>query len=87
MSKLMSTAAFALTIAIPAFFSAAPARADANAPVCAMLYVNGGPYQECNFYNYEQCRATISGRGGSCFDNPTYRESLNRSPQRSRSRR
>lgn len=88
MSKLLLTAAiYAVTIVLSAVGGAAPGHADANAPVCARVYSQGGDYQECNFYNYQQCQATVSGRGGSCFDNPTYRESLARMPQRSRSAR
>ncbi len=83
MSKvLLTTAAFALAIAATAMIGTAPARADANAPVCAMIYAQGGSYTQCDFFNYAQCKATVSGRAGVCIDNPYLRESLARMPRR-----
>jgi hypothetical protein len=52
-----------------------------NYPVCA---VYGGIRNEvvsCAFNNFEQCRMSVSGRGGYCTANPDYR------PQRGHSRR
>ena len=79
-------ASLALAVAALATLGAAPARADADAPVCATTYSQGGAVTLCNFYNYAQCQATISGRGGSCSDNPSLRDSYNRSASRIRSR-
>lgn len=47
-----------------------PVQATANAPVCASLYTGMGQIDQCDFYNYQQCQATVSGIGGTCFDNP-----------------
>jgi hypothetical protein len=83
MSKLLlTTAAFALAAAAMATLGAAPARADANAPVCAVIYNQGGPVQRCDFVTYAQCRATVYGLAGQCIDNPYLRESLARMPPR-----
>ena len=82
MSKLLlTTAAFALAIAAMATIGTAPARADANAPICAMIYAQGGSYSQCDFATYAQCKATVSGRPGVCIDNPSLRESLARMPR------
>ena len=71
MSKILqTTAAFALAIAATATLGAPTAQADANAPVCATTYGMGGEATRCDFATYAQCMATISGRGGSCSDNP-----------------
>jgi hypothetical protein len=71
MSKtFLKTAAFALVIAAVTSLGALTARADANAPVCARTYSEGGGTTQCDFATYAQCMATISGRGGSCSDNP-----------------
>jgi hypothetical protein len=43
--------------------------ARADGPWCS-YYVQGG--KNCGFYSYEQCRANISGIGGSCAPNPAY---------------
>lgn len=47
-------------------------RADANLPVCAQTYGNSEGIS-CNYANYEQCRAYVSGLAGSCIDNPYFR--------------
>ena len=47
-------------------------RADANLPVCAQTYGNGEGIA-CNYANYEQCRAYVSGLSASCIDNPYFR--------------
>ena len=83
MSKvLLTTAAFALAIAATATFGAAPARADANARFCSTIYDKGAPTIQCDYYTYEQCKASISGRGGSCGDNLSLRESQARAPRK-----
>ena len=48
-------------------------RADGNLPVCAQTYGKGEGIS-CDFTNYEQCRAYVSGLAGSCINNP-YRSS------------
>ena len=56
--------------------------ADANLPVCAQTYGKSDGIS-CDFANYEQCRAYVSGLAGSCIDNPYYRaDSIRPSPRR-----
>jgi len=56
--------------------AAAPARAqryDPAYPFCMYVVEWGGsPRYDCSFYTMEQCRASASGRGGSCDPNPYY---------------
>ncbi len=55
-----------------AAMSATPAAAQ-NYPWCA-LYSGGsvGGGRNCGFTTFEQCMATVSGIGGSCFQNTQY---------------
>ena len=41
-------------------------------PICA-YYNNRSGASACYYSSYEQCRATMSGIGGSCSPNPFYR--------------
>ena len=43
-----------------------------NYPWCA-IYGSGGGGRNCGFTTFEQCMATISGIGGTCQQNTTYR--------------
>ena len=62
-----------------------PGRADANAPVCAQTYGKSDGIA-CNYANYEQCRAAVSGLAGSCIDNPYPRATPNPAAPRKRGR-
>ena len=77
--------ATAMTLAAAFTFTGTPSRADANAAVCAQIY-GKGEGTECNFANYQQCRAYVSGTAGSCIDNPYYRASSNQVQQQKRGR-
>jgi hypothetical protein len=45
--------------------------ADARSRWCAEYGFGGaGGARNCGFHNYEQCRAAISGNGGSCYPKP-----------------
>jgi Protein of unknown function (DUF3551) len=54
--------------------TAMPARAQ-NYPWCAHY---GTPYDDtsCGFVSYEQCMASVSGVGGFCEKNDTYKPPL-----------
>jgi len=41
-------------------------------PWCAMYSGDGGGGTNCGFLTLEQCRATVSGVGGSCTRNQFY---------------
>jgi hypothetical protein len=41
-------------------------------PWCAHYSGNGGNGTNCYFFTLEQCRAAVSGVGGSCGHNPFY---------------
>jgi hypothetical protein len=49
----------------------APAEARSDAPWCAFLNSSGG-FDECLYYTIDQCRATVSGVGGYCYENRFY---------------
>jgi len=61
----------ALSTPILAVDAVPPATAEAIYPVCM-----AGGYDSralhCDFSNFDQCRATASGIGGSCTLNPYY---------------
>ena len=42
-----------------------------NYPWCAVYDVGDAAYN-CGFVTYEQCRASVSGIGGTCMRNTTY---------------
>jgi Protein of unknown function (DUF3551) len=67
---LVAIAFFALSL------STIGSRADGT--WCANYGSHGGT--NCGFYSFEQCRATVSGIGGSCQPNPFSRAA--REPQR-----
>ena len=55
---------------------ATPARAEIEYPWCAVYSMIGGG-TNCGFSTLEQCRATISGIGGSCEPNQFYKGPTN----------
>jgi hypothetical protein len=69
--------AIAATLAVAAF--AGPAQAQ-NYPWCALY---GTPYSDtsCGFVSYEQCMASVSGVGGFCQKNDTYKPPVAVQPQ------
>jgi hypothetical protein len=64
--------------------SATPARAEIEYPWCAQY--GGGrdglDASNCGFVTLQQCRDTISGIGGMCYQNPRYAASRNPPRQR-----
>lgn len=53
-------------------------------PWCAAYSGPSNGATNCGFVTIEQCRATISGVGGYCQQNPWYPGPANKSAQRSR---
>ena len=49
-----------------------PARAEIQYPWCAEYSGDEGNGTNCGFSTLAQCRATISGIGGNCYENPMY---------------
>jgi len=63
-------AAAALTTVL---FQSAPARAEILYPWCAVFSGGDGDNgSSCGFVTQAQCLATISGTGGTCYENPAY---------------
>lgn len=62
----------AVTVIAGAAMLAAPAPANARGyyPWCAYFTDRGGGSSACSFDTWAQCRATISGVGGNCYENP-----------------
>jgi hypothetical protein len=50
---------------------AASAQSAYSYPWCARYYKEGTP-TSCYFTSYQQCRASVSGIGGLCFQSPYY---------------
>jgi hypothetical protein len=49
-------------------------------PWCAFYDDKDGGFSNCGFVTIEQCRAAVSGVGGSCGVNPGYQPSPESSP-------
>ena len=61
-----------LALGVAVGVAALTVRAEAqNYPWCAVFNVGDAAYS-CSFVTYEQCRASVSGVGGSCMLNNTY---------------
>lgn len=60
-----------IATAVSATFFVGPANAETY-KWCALYGGRGGGGTNCGFVTLEQCRATISGIGGSCEENPRY---------------
>lgn len=52
-----------------------------NYPWCAVYDVGDAAYN-CGFVTYEQCRASVSGIGGTCMLNTTYNPAATPRPHR-----
>ena len=61
----------AIVISAAMLMVTSPASATITYPWCA-LYSEPGSSTNCGFSTIEQCRATISGIGGYCGENPFY---------------
>jgi hypothetical protein len=81
-----SALAFFILAAI-ASMSVTPVRAEIEYPWCAQYTGEDGGGRNCGFSTLEQCRATISGMGGSCEPNLFYPGSASDTSQRKRKHR
>ena len=71
--RLLFSFIVAATVVLAATVAGSSARSEA-APVypwCAHYMTQNGPHN-CGFVTLEQCRATVSGIGGTCEANPFY---------------
>jgi hypothetical protein len=85
MRHLILAASMLVLAAIAASLAAmGPARA-VEYPYCASGQWAGGG--GCSYTTLEQCRASISGVGGSCVSNPRYTPNPNTAAQPPRARR
>jgi uncharacterized protein DUF3551 len=65
----MRILALAVSALVAASLAQRPAAAAFNLPWCAQ-YSDRSGIRSCAFYTFQQCRATVSGVGGYCFQNP-----------------
>ena len=77
---------FVLGFLLAAAATAPRAQAQSNYPWCAHY---GTPYDDdsCGFTSFEQCIASVSGIGGFCERNDTYRPPLAAAPGRQQARK
>jgi len=71
--RLMRLATVITALAAPALLAPSDARANIEYPWCAVYSGDAGGASNCGFSTIEQCRATVSGIGGSCEPNQFYR--------------
>jgi hypothetical protein len=76
----MRLLSLALGVAISVAGLAARAEAQ-NYPWCAIYDVGDAAYN-CGFVSYEQCRASVSGIGGTCMLNTTYNPNATATPRK-----
>jgi hypothetical protein len=78
-SRLVSCFAIVTAAALAMTAALTPAAAQ-NYPWCAHY---GTPYDDtsCGFVSYEQCLASVSGVGGFCEKNDTYKPPVTAQPQ------
>ena len=69
--KVMKTVRFVVPLLMTTFGFPAYGSAEIYYPWCAVLDTGDAAYN-CGFVTIEQCRATVSGIGGSCDPNPWY---------------
>jgi hypothetical protein len=82
---MRTTLAVAIAVPVMLLGHADGARAQ-NYPWCAEGGFKDGA-RSCGFTTREQCMAAVSGVGGSCERNPTYRAARENAPPPRRSRR
>ncbi|MCK1636383.1 DUF3551 domain-containing protein [Bradyrhizobium sp. 157] len=80
--RLLTLAAATMSLAASFTFAGTlPSHADANWPVCSRTYgTNDG--LRCDFQNFQQCRAHVSGMTGTCLENPRASQSSGASRSR-----
>ncbi len=71
---------------VAAALGAAPRAQAQNYPWCA-FYGNADPPANCGFVSFDQCMADVSGIGGFCMPNNTYRPPATARPRRRLSKR
>jgi hypothetical protein len=78
-SRLVSCFAMAAAATLAMTAAITPASAQ-NYPWCAHY---GTPYDDtsCGFVSYDQCLASVSGVGGFCEKNDTYKAPVAAAPQ------
>lgn len=81
MQRLLTATVVAAALALPA-----PGHADPY-KWCAVYGGDMGGATNCGFVTIEQCRATVSGIGGSCDPNPFYTGPAERPAKRARKNR
>jgi hypothetical protein len=62
---------FMIIAALLGEIQTASAQSPTSYPWCARYYKDGTP-TSCYFTSYQQCRASVSGVGGLCFQSPYY---------------
>ncbi len=62
---------FLIAAALLGALPAASAQSATSYPWCAKYYKEGAP-TSCYFTSYQQCKTTLSGIGGYCFESPYY---------------
>jgi hypothetical protein len=79
--------AFFTAVGVAAVAAFAPPAAAIEYPWCAQYSGMGGGGRNCGFSTIEQCRATLSGMGGSCEPNLFYTGPTERPAKRSTRRK
>ena len=62
---------FVIAAALLVEIQATSAQSPTSYPWCAKYYKEGSP-TSCYYTSYQQCKTTLSGIGGYCFESPYY---------------
>ena len=65
-------AAFAVASLVAALTAPPPAKAETLYPWCAQYSGEDNDATNCGFITRAQCKETISGVGGACYENPAF---------------
>ena len=66
-------AGLAVAIALSAAFALSASAQNTTRPYCIRDGAGGSGMWDCSYYSMQQCLASASGTGGSCWENPNYK--------------
>jgi len=69
--RLLIVSLFLVAAALLGEIPAASAQSATSYRWCAKYYKEGSP-TSCYYTSYQQCKTTLSGIGGYCFESPYY---------------
>src|SRR5215470_20456786 len=82
MVRMLTIALFVVTAGLLGEMQLSSAQSAYSYPWCSLGGSRGSNARSCYYTSWEQCRATMSGRGGHCVESPYYHTQLTQPPHR-----